>query len=259
MRRVHIPRNVTVKPPTLVAHRGYALRYPENTMPALRAAIEAGARYVEFDVQMTADGVPVLLHDADLWRTARMDRSIHDMTINEIMQVEVNEETRLGGRFTDTRIPLLGEIVDLLHEHPETTVFVELKRASLARFGVDRMVDRVLDELDPALPQCVIASFDPTALEHARSSRNVPIGWVLFEWSDNTHTAADALQPEYLFCDYMLIPDDAELWKGPWRWVLYEVVDPDLALSLAAFGAEFVETMAIKEMLYDRRLIPHRT
>jgi hypothetical protein len=39
----------------------------------------------------------------------------------------------------------------------------------------------------------------------------------------------------------------------------YEVVDPELALSMAAFGAEFVETMAIQEMLYDRRLIPHGT
>jgi len=259
VRRIHVPKNVSVKPPKLVAHRGYALRYPENTLPALRAAIEAGARYIEFDVQMTADGVPVLLHDTDLWRTARLDKKIHDVSIDQVMQMEVNEETRLGGRFTDVRIPLLGEIVDLLQEHPQVTAFVELKRASLARFGVDKMVDRVLDELEPVLSQCVIASFDPTALQRARATRSIPIGWVLFEWSDDTHTGADGLKPEYLFCDYMLIPDDAELWKGPWHWVLYEVVDPELALSLAAFGAEFVETMAIKEMLYDRRLIPHRT
>jgi len=258
MRRVHVPKNVTVKPPKLVAHRGYALRYPENTLPSLRAAIEAGARYIEFDVQMTADAVPVLLHDADLWRTGRLDKKIHDLTIDQVMQVEVNEETRLGGRFSDTRIPLLGEIVDLLQEHPKVTAFVELKRASLVRFGVDKMVDRVLDELGPILSQCIIASFDPTALEHARATRDIPVGWALFEWSDDTHTGAEGLQPEYLFCDYMLIPDDAELWKGPWHWVLYEVVDPELALSMAAFGAEFVETMAIKEMLYDRRLIPHR-
>ncbi len=144
MRRVHVPKNVSVKPPKLVAHRGYALRYPENTLPSLRAAIEAGARYIEFDVQMTADGVPVLLHDADLWRTGRLDKKIHDMSIDQVMQVEVTEETRLGGRFTDVNIPLLGEIVDLLQAHPEITAFVELKRASLARFGVEKMVDRVL-------------------------------------------------------------------------------------------------------------------
>jgi len=259
MRRVHIPRNVTVKPPTLVAHRGYALRYPENTMPALRAAIEAKAGYIEFDVQMTADGVPVLLHDTDLWRTGRLDKNIYDMTIEQVMQVEVNEDTRLGGRFTDVHIPILSDIVELLQEHPEVTAFVELKRASLVRAGVEHMVDRVLDELKPVLSQCVVVSFDPTALEHARAVHKMPIGWALFEWSDATHAGAEGLQPEYLFCNYTLIPDDAELWKGPWRWVLYEVVDPELALSMAAFGAEFVETMAIKEMLYDRRLIPHGT
>ncbi|MGF1546037.1 MAG: glycerophosphodiester phosphodiesterase family protein, partial [Thiotrichales bacterium] len=52
----------------LVAHRGYALRYPENTLPAIEAALAAGARYVEIDVQLSADQVPVLFHDRSLMR-----------------------------------------------------------------------------------------------------------------------------------------------------------------------------------------------
>ena len=50
----------------LVAHRGYAARYPENTRESLAAAVRAGARFLEFDVQLSADGVPVLLHDVTL-------------------------------------------------------------------------------------------------------------------------------------------------------------------------------------------------
>ena len=56
--------------PELIAHRGWAYRYPENTLPAIAGALGAGARYVEFDVQITADGVPVLFHDSTLDRTA---------------------------------------------------------------------------------------------------------------------------------------------------------------------------------------------
>ena len=52
--------------PELVAHRGYALHYPENTLIGIEAAIRAGARYVEVDVQLSADKVPVLFHDRTL-------------------------------------------------------------------------------------------------------------------------------------------------------------------------------------------------
>jgi glycerophosphoryl diester phosphodiesterase len=258
MKRVHLPSNVNIKPPELIAHRGYALRYPENSLPSFRAAIEAGARYVECDVQLTVDGVPVLLHDSDLWRTADDDRDILDMTLDDVMQVEVNETQRLGPRFTGVNVPLLGEFVSLLEEHADVTAFVEIKRASLRRFGVEHVVETVLHTLRPALARCVVISFDRAAIEHARASGAKAIGLVLEEWSDKAKTSATDLKPDYLFCDYRMIPDDAELWSGPWHWALYEVIDAELALMLSAFGAEFVETMAIKEILADRRLIPRR-
>lgn len=258
MKWIYLPRNVNIKPPELIAHRGYALRYPENTLPSLRAAIEAGAWYVECDVQLTADGVPVLLHDSDLWRTGQVEKSVLGMTLDEVLQVEVNETDRLGPRFSGVTVPLLGELAELLEEHRQVTAFVELKRASLQRFGVERVVDRVLEALEPVLARCVIISFDRTAAARARESGAAEVGWVLEEWGDDQRAHADALKPDYVFCDYRMIPDDAELWPGPWRWALYEVIEPELALSLAAFGAHFVETMAIKEMLADRRLIPAR-
>ena len=258
MKWIHLPSNVSVKPPELIAHRGYALRYPENTLPSLRAAIEAGARYLECDVQMTKDGVPVLLHDSDLWRTARVEKNVLDMTLDEVLRVEVNEDERLGHRFSGVGVPLLGELADLLGEHPEVQAFVEVKRGSLQRFGSERVVDRVLEVLGSARARCVIISFDRAAVEYARAAGAQEIGWVLEEWSADTRAEAEALRPDYLFCDYRCIPDDSELWSGPWRWALYEVIEPELALVLAAFGAQFVETMAIKEMLSDRRLIPSR-
>ena len=55
----------------LQAHRGVSTEYPENTMTAYLAAIEQGYEYIEIDPEVTKDGVPVLLHDANIGRTAR--------------------------------------------------------------------------------------------------------------------------------------------------------------------------------------------
>ena len=63
----------------LVAHRGDAARFPENTVPALRGALDAGARWLECDVQLSRDRVPMLLHDGDLARTFDDPRSVFDL------------------------------------------------------------------------------------------------------------------------------------------------------------------------------------
>ncbi len=56
--------------PVLVAHRGYMEKYPENSLSAIRAALEAGACMVEFDLQMDAEGQLILLHDENFKRTS---------------------------------------------------------------------------------------------------------------------------------------------------------------------------------------------
>jgi glycerophosphoryl diester phosphodiesterase len=257
MKSLHVPSNVNIKPPALIAHRGYALRYPENTEESLQAAIGAGAGYLEFDIQLTADGVPVLMHDADFWRTARVDRSVLDMTIEQVKEIWVNETARLGPEFFEVYVPTLREAVELLMASPRVKAFVEIKRESLRKFGATPVVEGVLEAVQPMVSRSVIISFDLDALRTARELGAHGIGWVLGDWSPETRAAAEQLGPEYLFCDYRMIPDDAEgLWAGEWEWALYEIVDPDLALTLTAFGARFIETMAIGEMLTDLRLAP---
>jgi glycerophosphoryl diester phosphodiesterase len=257
VKNIHVPTNVRIKPPALIAHRGYALRYPENTLESLTAAVEARAGYVEFDVQLTADRVPVLMHDADFWRTGRIDRSVLDTTLEHIRDIWVNETARLGPEFFEVHVPTLAETADWLKAHPGVKAFVEIKRESLRKFGRADVVSRIVEGLKPVISRCAVISFDLDAVRLARERGAEGIGWVLASWDPETRAAAEGLGPEYLFCDYRMIPDDAEaLWPGPWDWAFYEIVDPDLALALAAFGAKFIETMAIGEMLADLRLKP---
>jgi len=243
-----------VKLPEVIAHRGNAAEFPENSLPALRSAIELGARFVEFDVQLTADRQPILLHDSNLRRTAGIDRNALEMIWHELAEIVVNEDERFQGRFTDVGIPTLAQAASLIEAYPHVPAFVELKRASLRKFGPEVVVRRVCEVLKPIARQCVLISFDYATVHHIRQVSSLSVGWILSEYSSLSALKCEALAPDYLFCDHQLLtPGTARLWRGPWRWAVYEVTSRKLALELAARGVRFIETMAVRAMLREFR------
>ncbi len=225
-------------PPALVAHRGDAGRCPENTLVSIRAALEAGVRAVEFDVQFTRDEVPVVLHDANLRRTTGVDAAVFDLDVDRVRAIEI------GAGIT---VPTLADMVAELRAWPDAIAFVEIKRASLRRFGVGPVVERVLDELRPIMDNAVVISFDREAVDLARREGPARIGWVIEAWNDAVRADAGTLGPQYLFCNLPLAGDP--LWPGPWQWVVYGVETVDDAMAMADRGADFVETMAVGELL----------
>jgi glycerophosphoryl diester phosphodiesterase len=242
--------------PQLIAHRGYALRYPENSLEAMEAALKLGAKHVEFDIHLSADGVPVVIHDAELTRTAGVEGTVSALSAEDLSKLEVNEHRRLGDAFSGIQIPTLKQMVTLLETWPRVTAFVELKRASLDQAGVEAMVQRVLEVLKPITERCTLISFNDKAVALARQQGATSIGWVLENWDGEVRRSAEELAPDYLFCNQELLPAEAKLWPGPWRWVVYEISDAELALQLASRGVDFIETMAIGELLDDPRLRP---
>jgi glycerophosphoryl diester phosphodiesterase len=233
----------------LLAHRGYAARYPENTREALQAAVDAGARYLEFDLQLSADRVPFLLHDAGFLRTAGLDRSIFTLTAAEVAAIDVGEPARFGDRFRGTRAPRLTDVVADLAGWPGVHAFVEIKRESIEQFGLDAVLNAVLPLLRPVVDRCIVISFEHDAVVAARRYLSCRIGWALREWSDKSRALATALRPDYLFCNVTRLPPaPAPLWPGPWEWVVYEITDVAVARALAARGVLFIETMACAEM-----------
>ncbi len=244
------------KRPVLVAHRGDWRHCPENTLPALESALRAGAEWVEFDVQLSGDGVPVVIHDAKLRRTAGVEGCVNDLPLRALREVDVGEPARLGAAFRSTRIPTLAEVVALLERHPAARAFVEIKRASLRRFGPERVVERAMEDLRPVLCRCAVISYDEEALRLARARGAPAVGWIIERFDAESRARAEALRPEYVFADHAIVPATEPLWPGPWAWALYDAPDAELALRLAARGARFVETMAIGELLRDARLAP---
>ena len=102
-----------MKIPKLVAHRGHASQYPENTLPAIESALKAGACYVEVDIQLTADHVPVLFHDDNMQRITGHSQNITQLKANQLNQYSASETTRFGDKFSNTTIPTLAELLTL--------------------------------------------------------------------------------------------------------------------------------------------------
>jgi glycerophosphoryl diester phosphodiesterase len=233
----------------LLAHRGYAARYPENSHSAIRAAVEAGALNIEFDIQLSRDQVPHLLHDEDFQRTGARAERVYDLDAAAIEALRVGEVARLGSAFADETVPLLSKVVEDMQNWPEVTAFVEIKRQSLAHFGAEVVLHAVLDTLQPVIHQCVIISFDPEVLLAARRLISRPVGWAIRIWNEDSRRQAMALQPEYLFCNKDKLPPASEpLWAGNWKWVVYEITDPTQARELGQRGVAMIETMAFAEM-----------
>lgn len=237
--------------PEIIAHRGNAAEFPENTLQALASAVELGIRYVELDVQLTADKVPVAFHDSELERVADREGSVHDLTWAQLSELPVGEIKRFGRRFAFTYPPSLAQVVDALQGWDGVTAFVEVKRGSMRRFGRETVLRRIADTLRPVLNRCVLISFDLPSLKILRMMTGARIGWVISAYDDATRDEAAALAPEFMFANLERLPQDSEpLWPGPWAWALYEVRDVKTARECHARGARFVESMAVRGLLH---------
>jgi glycerophosphoryl diester phosphodiesterase len=230
--------------PTIVAHRGDAEHFPENSLPALEAAWRRGLSHVEFDVQLSADGVPYLIHDANLERTTGATGDLRFMRSGQLDGIDAGEPARFGHRHAGTALPRLTAVVQLMAGIPEARAFVEVKRASLVHHGHAYCIDRILTALGPVLDRCSLISFDADACRLARAAAGVAVGWVLDDDAIRLQTEIEAMRPEFIFCDYRQLPAGRPLPSGPWTWVVYEVTDAGLALELRGRGVEMVESMA---------------
>jgi len=239
----------------LIGHRGEPSSYPENSLAGFEAVLKAGAAYIETDVQLTVDGVPVLFHDPDVVRLTGHDNVVMETDYATLTRLPAGYPARFGTRFADVRISRLGELVSLLQRWPRARALVEVKRHSIKTFGVARVMDAILAELSEVFAQCIIISFQQEPLVHARDAGGLAIGWVLPEWSEASHAAAERLQPEYLVCSQKRLPPEPEpLWSGPWEWVVYTVNSVEEALALRKRGIVLLETDTIRELLRDARL-----
>jgi glycerophosphoryl diester phosphodiesterase len=111
----------------IIGHRGASAVAPENTMAAFREALAVGADGIEFDVRLTRDRVPVVIHDSTLYRTGGLQKRVVDMTWDEISKVDVGGW--FGKTFANETVPSLAGLFTLFQSN-NSTLYLEMKSDS---------------------------------------------------------------------------------------------------------------------------------
>ena len=149
----------------IIAHRGASGAAPENTLPAFDLAVRQGADAIELDVRVTADGMPVVLHDATLDRTTGGHGPVRALSLADLREVDAGAKFTLDGgrsfpfRAAEVRIPTLSQVLRGFTEMP---LLLEVKEAA-----AQEAVRRVLLE-ESAVERCVLASEHHAALQAFR-------------------------------------------------------------------------------------------
>lgn len=140
-----------------IAHRGYPAQYPENTLSSFQAACNINFTYIEFDVQLSKDGIPVVMHDITVNRMTGNQGMVRDYTLEELKRLRVREiET----------IPTLEETLRLLRGK-HLTIMVELKQQGYLYPGLEEKTLELLRRTD-TLDQSIIIGFDHFSIAKIR-------------------------------------------------------------------------------------------
>lgn len=138
----------------ITAHRGSSIAAPENSLSAIRQAIDDGADYAEIDVQETADGKVVLLHDKDLLRIAGLKKNIWEANYGDIKDLDMG--SWFAPEFKDERIPLLEQAMDLAHDRIKLNIELKLNGHQ------ERLAERVVKIINDHdfVDRCIVTSLD---------------------------------------------------------------------------------------------------
>lgn len=129
--------------PTIIAHRGASGDAPENTLSAIQKAIDIGVDYIEFDVRLTKDGIPVVIHDDMVFRTTGYThaRYVHDLALDQIKILDVG--SWFDRRFAGETIPTLEEVLKVASLN-QIKLMIEIKKGIQSSSTIVESILKVL-------------------------------------------------------------------------------------------------------------------
>lgn len=184
---------MSLKLPKIIGHRGCAGYAPENTLEAIHTAADMGVEWVELDVKLTKDEVPILFHDDTLERTTGTAGNVADMTYDDIKELDCG--SWYGESFVGLQIPTLEDAIEVLVDR-NLGLNLEIKPCAsrekiTAEVALD-LLSTIWDDHDRLL----ISSFQHVSLESAFDiAQDWHRGLILpEEWPDNWAELADYLK-----------------------------------------------------------------
>jgi glycerophosphoryl diester phosphodiesterase len=132
----------------IIAHRGAAGARPENTLASVRKAVEDGADWVEIDVQETADGEIVVMHDSDFMKLAGVDLKIWDASLEDLQDIDIG--SWFAADYAQERTPKLSDVLEVVRGKSKLLIElkyyghdVDLESRTIALVEAAGMVDQV--------------------------------------------------------------------------------------------------------------------
>lgn len=206
----------------LVAHRGDHRETAENSLAAFRQALSSGAQWLECDVQLTRDALPVVFHDEDTRRMCQKDGKIAELSYDELPPL-------LDGQ----AIPRLEDLLALLSEYPQAKLFLEIKREILPYYSIEDITAKLSDKVS-SNEKIIPISMSPEILEYWWQTHPQPLGWIPAGRAPDIPLA------------YLLMPaEDFLRGKRPAaaeRIAVYTINNEHYARRLLEYGADLVET-----------------
>lgn len=161
----------------VVAHRGASATEPENTLVAFDAAFAAGADAVELDVRLTSDGVPVVLHDAEVSVATNGSGYVHEMTLAEVKRLDAS-----GGRGSRQEVPTLAEVLEATRDRGGVDLEIKnLPGESSFDSPREAVLEAALEALEAAafLGPVLVSSFNWLTIERCKQiAPDVPTGFL---------------------------------------------------------------------------------
>ncbi|WP_256815853.1 glycerophosphodiester phosphodiesterase [Cytobacillus sp. Bac17] len=225
------------------AHRGVSGHFPENTMAAFQAALEAGADGIELDVQMAKDGKLVIIHDETVDRTTGGTGYIKDMTFEEILRLDAG--SWFGNVNTGETIPDLEQLLQwAVREGNELLINIELKNDLIEYPGMEeKVIDLILNyKLEQRV---IISSFNPESLKRVRDLHaTLQTGYLIEGISENTLEMAKKIGANSIHCEegFALSEFGREAKEAGFPLRVYTVNDETRSGLLNNAGVEVIMT-----------------
>ncbi len=166
---MNIPKVLMEIDKRLVAgHRGMMARYPENTLLSFEKALTLGVDMLEMDINITKDGIPIVIHDRSVDRTTNGKGAVRELSLKEIKALDAG--VKFGAQFSGLEVPTFGEFCQLMGNHRDVLLNVEIKDNT--KECVDLTI-RTLN-LHNLVENCVFTCFDADIVEHIHRDLHLP-------------------------------------------------------------------------------------
>ncbi len=232
-----------LKLPNIIGHRGAAAYAPENTLESIHTAADMGCKWVELDVKLSKDSVPMIFHDDDLDRTTNGHGPFAAMNCTDLQDLECGQWFSEG--YTGIKIPTLEEAIEVILKR-DLGVNLEIKPCPGREVETAEAMLDILSQIWDDRDRLLISSFSHVSLETSMDMANDWYRGLLLESepAENWAELADYLDAATINIDGRVAQRElVESIMDTDRPVLaYTINDPQLARTLRQWGVDAMFT-----------------